>query len=57
MVPVFCKVKGRLWWVGELPAESSCTQAWISRCTGIDPDNVEKIEHQRKRWLITLVHP
>lgn len=56
MTPVFCKVKGRLWRVGELPAEALCTPAWISDCTGIDPDNIAQIERQPERWLITLVH-
>jgi hypothetical protein len=57
MTPVFCKIKGRLYWIGELPRYGSCTLTWISRYTGIDPDNVKNIEQQPERWLVTLVNP
>jgi hypothetical protein len=56
-VPVYCKAKGGLCWVGEAPAPMPVNIEWIGRFTGIDPDNVKRIERQPKRWLITLVHP
>lgn len=57
MIPVFCKIKGRLYQVGKIAHDAVCTIEWISRFTGIDPDNVKQIERQPKRWFITLVRP
>jgi hypothetical protein len=57
MTPVICKIKGRLYQIGVLPQYGSCTIEWISRYTGIDPDNVKNIEKQPERWLVTLVNP
>ena len=57
MIPVFCKAKGGLYRVGELPPDVPCTIEWIGRCTGIDPSNVRQIERQSRRWFITLVRP
>ena len=56
-VPVFCKAKGGLYWIGTIASDAVCTVEWVSRFTGIDPDNVKQIERQPKRWFITLVYP
>lgn len=56
-IPVVCKIRGRIYEIGKLPKYGSCTLVWISRYTGIDPDNVKTIERQPKRWFVTLIHP
>jgi hypothetical protein len=53
-IPVFCKFKGELHRWGELPADIPCTNEWISRCIGINPDNVKQIKRQPERWVVTL---